>query len=279
MKQIYLVSIFSVCYLFLFASGGNTTVGAGGAAMGGVSSTSQNVFSAHNNPAGIAYIKKISFGIFADRPFIVKGINNFNLSSVIPINKIGAFGLDINFLGYSAYNETRLGFSYARSFAEKISVGLKFDYLRMSIADNGSKNLFAFGVGLQYQPIKVLRFGAFVYNPISMTLSEEYKEKLATNFVIGFSYLPSEKLTISLDADKELNEKMRLKAGFEYKAMKMLFFRIGAATNPTLLSFGLGTEFKGFKLDVAASYDLKLGITPQISLVYKIDKRNKIEKK
>jgi len=279
MKQYYLFFIFSIINFLLFAGGENTIVGAANTAMGSTSACSQNVFSAHNNPAGIAYVKRIGFGIFAEKPFVIKQVNNFNLSAVVPLKKIGSFGFDVNYFGYSAYNETRAGFSYARSFAEVVSVGLKFDYLRLAISDNGSKNLFAFGVGLQYQPIKVLRFGASVYNPVSSNLDTEYKEKLATNFVLGLSYLPSEKLTINVDVDKELNEKFRLKTGVEYKPIKMLFLRIGAATNPTLFSFGLGSEFKGFKLDIAAAYHLQLGISPQVSLVYNISKKENIETK
>jgi len=279
MNKFYIVSLFLLLNLIVFAGGETLTVGAGNTAMGGTSSTSQNIFSAHNNPAGMAYVKNIGFGIFAGKPFVVKEVNRFNISSVIPIKKIGSFGFDVNHFGYSAYNETSLGFSYARSFSEVISVGLKFDYLRLAITDNGAKGFFAFGVGLQYQPIKVLRIGAFVYNPISSKLSNEFQEKIATNFVLGLSYLPSEKLIINIDAEKELNEKIRFKAGIEYKPIKLLFLRIGAATNPTLVSFGLGSEFKGFKLDVAASYHLQLGISPQVSLVYTINKKEKIETK
>jgi len=257
----------------MFAGGENLVAGARQTAMGGTNVTSQNVFSAHNNPAGMAFVKELGFGIFASRPFFVKGINNFNLSSVIPVQKIGAFGVDLNYFGFSAYNETRAGFSYARKFGEQVSAGLKFDYLRIGLADNSAKNLFAFGVGLQYQPFKVFRIAANVYNPISMDV--DTKEKLATTFTLGIAYIPSEKLIISIDAEKELDELFRIKAGIEYRPLKPLYLRIGAATNPTLLTFGLGTEFKNFKLDASASWHMQLGISPQLSLIYNIKKKVK----
>tara|TARA_B110000037_G_scaffold132781_1_gene150696 strand:+ start:929 stop:1768 length:840 start_codon:yes stop_codon:yes gene_type:complete len=272
--------IFTICISTLsFAGGENLVAGANHAGMGGTNAAAQNVFSAHNNPAGMGFVKKISFGLYTDLPYLVKGVNNFNLSSVIPVQKVGAFGVDINYKGFSAYNETSAGISYARQFADIVSVGIKFDYLRLAIADNGSKNLFAFGVGLQYQPFKVFRIGASVYNPISMKLDAAYNEKVATTFTIGLAYLPSNKLSILVDAEKELDENIRLKAGIEYNPLKPLFLRIGAATNPTLITFGLGTEFKNFKLDASASWHLALGITPQISLVYTINKKETSEKK
>lgn len=277
MKQIYSF-IFTICiYSISFAGGENLTAGADHAGMGGTNATAQNVFSAHNNPAGMGFVKRVGFGIYTDFPYAVKGINNFNLSSVIPVQKIGAFGIDINYMGFSAYNETRTGISYARQFADIVSVGVKFDYLRLAIANNGSKNLFAFGVGLQYQPFKVFRVGASVYNPVAMKIDKDYEEKVATTFTVGIAYLPSKKLSILVDAEKELDEKIRLKAGIEYNPIKPLYLRIGAATNPTLLTFGLGTEFKNFKLDASASWHLELGITPQISLVYNIKKTKKSE--
>ncbi len=279
MRQICVFLIFIASYFSLFAGGETLIAGSSHAAMGGSSVTAQNVFSAHNNPAGMGFVKRIGFGVYMDRPFLVKDINNFNLSSVIPVKKIGAFGVDVNFLGYAAYNETRAGFSYARSFGELVSVGLKFDYLRLAIANNGAKNAFAFGVGLQYQPFKVLRIGAFVYNPVSMDVDKDKQEKFATSFNVGLSYLPSEKLTISIEGETELDQKIRFKGGVEYRPLKPLYIRIGAATNPTLLTFGLGTEFKNFKLDASASWHLQLGITPQVSLVYNIKKKAKSEAK
>ncbi|MGB1017841.1 MAG: hypothetical protein ACPGVH_02125 [Chitinophagales bacterium] len=277
MNKIYLSILLFLSFLSVFAGGENTVVGAGAAAMGGTYSTSQNVFSAHNNPAGLGFVDRIGFGLYADRPFLVKEINNFNLSVALPFQKIGTFGVDVNFLGYSAYNEMRAGFAYGRSFGEKVSLGVKFDYLRLAIRNNGAKNTFAFGVGLQYQPFKVLRIGVNVYNPVPLNLDAQYKEKLATNFNLGLSYIPSEKFMITVEGEKELNEKIRFKAGLEYRPLKPLFLRVGGATNPTLISFGLGTEFKNFKLDASATYHLQLGFTPQISLVYNIQKKKKSE--
>lgn len=261
----------------VFAGGENLTAGADQAAMGGANATTQNVFSAHNNPAGLGFVDKISFGLYADRPFLVKEINNFNLSGAIPVSKVGTFGVDVNFLGYSAYNETRAGFAYARSFGDKVSAGVKFDYLRLAIRDNGSKNTFAFAVGVQYQPFEVLRIGAYVYNPVATTLDKTYKEKVATSFNLGLTYLPSDKFMITIEGEKELNEKARFKGGIEYRPIQPLFLRIGAATNPTLVTFGIGTAFKSFRIDAAASWHLQLGITPQVSLVYNINKKPKVE--
>lgn len=277
MKKSYFLFFLFIYPLFVFAGGENLVAGAAEAAMGGTNATTQNVFSAHNNPAGLGFVKDISFGLYADRPFLIKEINNFNLSAAIPVQKVGAFGVDVNFLGYSAYNEMRAGISYARSFGPQVSAGIKFDYLRLAIRDNGAKNTFAFGVGLQYQPLKQLRIGAYVYNPVATNLDKIYKEKVATSFNLGLSYLPSDKLTITVEGEKELNSKARFKSGIEYNPVKPLFIRVGAATGPTVLSFGLGTAFKNLKIDAAASWHMQLGITPQISILYAIKKKAKRE--
>lgn len=275
MKINYLFLILYFIPFTVLAGGENLTAGADHAAMGGTNATAQNVFSAHNNPAGLGFVDKIGFGLYADRPFLIKEINNFNLSVAVPVSKVGTFGVDVNFLGYNAYNETRAGFAYARSFGDKVAAGVKFDYLRLAIKNNGAKNTFAFGVGVQYQPLKVLRIGAYVYNPVAMTLDKTYKEKLATSFNLGLSYMPSEKFMITIEGEKELNEKARFKGGMEYRPIKPLFLRVGAATNPTVISFGVGTEFKSFRIDAAASWHLQLGITPQVSVVYQINKAKK----
>lgn len=277
MKKISCIVFLLSFQLSLFAGGENYTIGAAQSAQGGTYATAQNVFSVHNNIAGIAFLQQYSFGAYADRPFLVKNINHFNVSVALPFQKIGAFGLDVNFFGYQQYNETKIGIGYARAFGEKVSAGLKFDYLRLYIKDQQVKNTVAFGVGLQYQPLKVLRIGACVYNPIPLNIDKNNKEKLATTFALGLAYLPTKKLTISIDAEKEIDEKFRFKAGVEYQVLEPLFVRIGAATQPTLVTFGIGTAFKNIKIDAAASWHMQLGITPHLSFIYQINPKVKKE--
>lgn len=279
LKRSVFIGLFVVLMAKLFASGENFVVGANQTAMGGVSATTQNVFSAHHNTAGLGFVQNYTFGFYANRPYITQAINEFNLCVALPFQKIGTFGIDINYFGYSAYNEMRTGIAYGRSFGKKVAVGLKFDYLRIGISGQKAKNTVAFGVGLQYQPIKVLRLGASVYNPVALVVDAQYKEKTTTQFNVGASYLPIKKLSLHIEVEKDLSNPMRFRAGIEYKPLKYLFLRTGVATSPTLFTFGVGTAFKNFGIDASATWHLRLGISPQISVYYQLNKKKKSESK
>ena len=277
MKKLLLLFITTCITLhFAFASGDNFTTGARAAAMGDASITFADVFSTTTNQAGMAFVKDYSVGIYTDRKFVNAAINNFNGAVVIPVSpKIGTFGLSANYYGYKYYNETKIGLAYARKFGEKFSIGLQFDYLRMMIFENGSKNFFTFELGFQYKPWKVLTIGAHVYNPIPYKVDKIVGERLPTVIKFGMGYEPSPKVLLAAEYEQDIHYKPRFKAGIEYRPIKYFHIRVGAQTTPFNLSFGFGVNVKGLNIDLGTAYHPVLGFSPQLALIYSFSKKQK----
>jgi hypothetical protein len=267
-----LLVFFAFPFSFVFASGENYTIGAKQAGMANASVTQQDVFAIGYNPAGIGYLENPSVGLFADQRFLT-GIHFYNLSAAMPVQKVGAFGISYDYFGFSAYNENRLGFAYARKFSDIISAGLKFNYFRLAIEENGAAHAGAFEAGVQIAPTKKMRVGAHVFNPIRQKISKEFSETLTTMIKVGVSYHPSEKLMFALETEKHINHAFRIKTGMEYKVIEPLYLRIGAATNPTLFTFGIGTVFKNLQIDFASSWHLQLGYSPQLAFIYNFNSK------
>jgi hypothetical protein len=254
-------------YFCALASGENYTVGARQAGMANASVTQQDVFAVAYNPAGIAHLQNVNLGLYADQRFLT-GINFFNFSSVIPVQKVGAFGFSYDYFGYSAFNENRLSATYARQFGEVISAGLKFNYFRIAIEENGAAHAGAFEAGIQIKPTPKMRIGAHIINPIRQVIDKEWSETLFTAIKTGISWHPSDKLMLALEAEKAIDFAFRLKTGMEYKIAEPLYLRVGGATNPTLFTFGVGTEIKSLKIDFASSWHMQLGYSPHIGFIY-----------
>lgn len=265
-----------ISYQPSLASGDNFTAGARATALGDASVTLSDVFSTTTNQAGLGFMTQYSAGIYADRKFLNASINNFNGAVALPISqKIGTFGVSANYYGYKYYNETKIGFAYARKFGQKFSLGVQFDFLRMMIFENGSRNFYTFEIGMQYKPWKVLTVGAHIYNPIPFKVEKVFGERLPTIIKFGLGYEPSPKVLIAAEYEQDIHYKPQFKGGIEYRPIKYLSIRAGAQTTPFSANFGLGVNVKGLNIDLASSYHPVLGFTQQAALIYLFTKKQK----
>lgn len=272
MKEIYL-SVFTISSI-LCAYGGNENfpVGARSAALSDASVSLSDVWSAHQNQAGLGFVRDVSAGVYYENRFLLKALSLKGAAIALPV-KGGAFGLAVSNFGYALYSENKYSISFAKAFSNKFSVGIAMDYLTTKIAEGyGSKGGLAAEVGIQSKPIKGLTIGAHVFNPTRAKLADYNDERIPTILRLGLDYNFSNKVTVVIETEKDISKKARFKAGIEYKAVKEFYLRAGIGTNPTLSSFGFGLNLKNFKVDVSASYHQVLGISPQFGLTYLFQK-------
>ena len=86
-------------------------------------------------------------------------------------------------------------------------------------------------------------------------------------------FLGSPKYRWAAEIEKDSDRNPIIKGGIEYLLHPSLAIRLGASTNPSLISFGIGYRLSSnFKIDVASSYHQNLGFTPGLSIQYAFDK-------
>ena len=270
MKNVFtLLFLISSITLQLSAQNGTPqNAGARGAAMGNASVTFTDINSAFSNQAGLAFLEELSFTAYGERRFLAEGLNSFLFAAAYPIDKIGTVGLTINYFGFNAYNEQKIGLSYARKLAKNFSLGAQFDYLATRIPDYGTAASFTFEIGMLAQLSKQVTLAAHTYNPINSKVAG--LDRLPNLVKIGVGYSPSDKVTLTGELEKDIyNFPLVGKIGVEYRPMKALAIRAGFAANqPTMASFGLGLYLQGLRIDVASSYHQILGLTPSVSISY-----------
>jgi hypothetical protein len=274
MKKYSFISLLLIYSLVAEANIFYTPSGGRAVGTGNQFSNTADVFSASNNPAGLGFVNQFSFGVFAERRFLVSGLDLINGSIALP-TKTGTFGIGVNYFGRKEYNEKLMSLSFGKLFAKKFSVGVKFDYLNYSIAEYGQRNLFTFDVGFQYQPLKNLLLGAHVFNPLPLELEKVYGEKVSTIIRFGAAYNPVKKVTLLAEFEKDLTFKPNLKFGLDYRIVEIFSLRAGVNSFPLRGTFGFGLNYKGFHLDFSGNYHPVLGVTPQVSLSYYIKKKEK----
>lgn len=194
-----------------------------------------------------------AFGISA--PWL-KGVWNFNAS----------------LYGYENYHQNKYGLCYSKAFGKNIFLGAQFDGFNTFIPDYGSSTHFTGEAGVLLKLFPRLDFGAHVFNPFHVHLSDERYEAATEDMQLGFSYHLSEKVTGMMELDKDVRYPTSLKMGLEYLPLSYIALRGGFASANERFSFGFGFQMKALNMDLAVAMHPLLGIETQFSIVYDFSK-------
>ena len=261
------------CSQQLLAQIGNDFVGARIAALGGYSVTLFDVWSTHNNQAGLGFLEDVAVGINYENRFLLKETSYKAGAFVFPM-KTSALGINIVSFGYSAYSETKAGLSYGKRFGKKLSVGVQLNYLHTSFnQEYGSKTTFTGAVGLIIKLSKELTLGVHIYNPSRTKLITYGNQRVPTIMKLGLDYRFSEKVMLAASTEKDMDVEAIVNVGVEYHIAELLYLRTGISTNPNQYAFGIGMQFKDVKVDMSSSFHQTLGATPSISIIYNRKKK------
>jgi hypothetical protein len=237
--------------------------------MGRASVMLADLWSAAQNPSGLATLDNFSFAFHYENHFLVPefGLGAFALN--MP-TKSGIFGLHFSCYGYSLYRESQTCLSFGKSFGQKFRAGIGAHYLSINQSlDYG--NLFAIipCLGFQIIPFDKLTFGFQVLNPACQHFISVENVKIQRIIHIGFGYLFGDEFIICLEAEKKLNENPDYYGGFEYNFLKSTAIRFGIISGEyTRFSFGIGVQNHQMKADFAMTRHPVLGFSPSITIGY-----------
>jgi len=261
----------------VLGAGEERVLGARQAGMGLNSSTLVNVFSTSSNQAVGAFMENPALGLYYSTVGLSGGINMISGVAAIPLSKKkygGTIGLNINYFGNNLYDEKKAGLNYSLKLAEYISVGAQLDILNFrQSAPYGNKTFATFELGVFARPFKELSVGAHIYNPLKLEIDDLYQERIPTVLKIGVTYEAFKKFFISAEMTKDLQADFVFRAGIDYQIIDALNIRAGMSTNPTIVTFGTGLNFKGMRMDIAGSYQSLLGFSPHVGMTYEIKKK------
>ncbi|PKP37211.1 MAG: hypothetical protein CVT98_06380 [Bacteroidetes bacterium HGW-Bacteroidetes-15] len=218
------------------------------------------------NQAGLGYQENAWIGVHHENRFISPDLSFSALCVLLPV-KTGAFGLSIKRLGFSEFNQTKLGLAYGMKLAPTLSAGVQLNIHHVYIAgEYGSTSAFTAEGGIIYSPSENLNIGLHILNPTRSRLFED--ERIPTIVNLGVAYQLSEMVLVTTGVEKNLDSDFSFKGGIEFSPIERLSFRTGMASNPSLLSFGLGYQLASVQIDFAFTRHEMLGYTPHFSLSY-----------
>ncbi len=247
----------------------NQPIGAKSLSMGGVSLLPADFWSVFNNQAGLTTQNNWAAGFAYDNYLgLDKNLSLKSGAVIIPTNS-GVFGLTLNYYGYAAYNEQKIGLAYGKLLSDIFSVGLQIDYVSVSIGNEyGHAGAFTFEIGILAKISDELQIASHIYNPFMVKLGKVNPESTPAIFKLACAYKIDQNLLLLTEYEQSNISTGIIKLGIEYHLIEDFFVRGGLSTNPNLFSFGLGIKLNGFNIDFGSSYHQILGFSPKASVYY-----------
>lgn len=263
-----LLLLFAILFLstVAFPVNDNTSSDATSMALGGVSVVQESVYGSFNNQAVLATLDKTTLATSYARRF---SLSDAQVMLACPTS-FGTLGFNVSCFGSSLYGETKAGASYSRLFGDRFSGSLQFDLLGINGADY-QESVYAFTseIGLWARLLDDLTFGFHVYNFINAEYrGVYYDEAIPVNMKLGLAYSILDNFSLSSEIENSSLYGTSLRGGMAYHIVDQVVFRTGMASNPSLVSLGLGVQFAGFNLDIAAQSVRYIGKTGAVSISY-----------
>ena len=226
-----------------------------------------DVWSVSHNQAGLAFLEKITIAIDHQQRFLLKELAISNIALALPIKK-GTFGLQISYLGYSKYHESKVGIAYAIKLNDIISFGLQFDLFNSFLQNSNSLKYITFETGFMAKPIENLTIGTHIFNPLPKKWNQHVESDIPFIVSFGASYLIENKILLLSETQFDFKNKRILGFGAEYTPAKQLALRIGVSSGEYQYSFGISYNWKNFQTNFAFRQHQVLGTTPSVDIIY-----------
>lgn len=238
--------------------------------MAEITTITDDLNSLFGNNAGLVFIEGIGVSAGILNRFEVKDLYGLNVGLASKAGKIGSLGLSFKKFGFDQYGEYQISFNYAKKLSKNISLGLRFNSYTLHIAEYGNKFTANADISAMYKISNHTTLGFNLINPYPVLFTDE--NRLPTIIQFGFKYKISDQLEVASEIEKHIDHELLLKIGLDYKIMKKFELYGGYRNDLNKFadySFGFGYDINNIlHVDAAIQYDLTLGVSPSITVIY-----------
>lgn len=220
-------------------------------------------FSFAGNPAAIANTKGFSASGFAEKRYMLEGLDLFAAAAAYVLDKSAA-AVSLKYFGNTDYNEMNIAAHYGRSFG-KIGIGISFCYDALSINPVEKQSAITVGVSSVWK-LSENCYAAVQAKDISL-LKQKSTGK-ASHYRFGFGYRVAPKINTGIEFFKEELRPPQFILNIQYRFEEKYFARIGFISGAPELFAGAGWLHRNIKIEIIARQHSQLGITPGILLTY-----------
>lgn len=227
-----------------------------------------DIWSSFHNQAALGFLEKPSVGISYSQRYFQKDLSTAFLAYAHP-TKFGTLGINATYFGFELANQSKIGFTYSKSFGKYFSAALQLNYQQFYISESSNNGgVVHIEAGILAQPIQKLRIGFHIFNPTGVKMPDG-QQNINSLARLGMLYQFNDDVALTAEFRKDQDYNDRFAAGFEYQIIELLALRTGLAyRNQNAFYFGLGLNAADFELALAYEYASILGNNSTFSLQY-----------
>lgn len=225
---------------------------------------------AFSNPATLSREEAVVASVGYENRYFAEELSDEYLSVAVPTQYFN-IGAAFNFFGYADYHEMMAALTVARKFGV-VAFGVEFDYFNMFLPDEvGYRHAFTAQVGLQVDVTEQCVLGFRMFNPSFTQIDyNDVARRLPVMLHVGCKYQFIDDLDVLVEAGYVLNRGVDWAVGMEYRIMPELLVRAGArGADYVIPSLGVGVGFAGFRFDLTAEADMRIGMSLLSNLAYR----------
>ena len=269
MKKIFFILILSFLYLSRVLAQVQEILPSG-VAPAGADVVFTERWLAFSNPATLSREERVVASVGYENRYFAEELSDEYLSVAVP-TKYFNVGAAFNFFGYADYHEMMAALTMARKFGI-VAFGVEFDYFNMFLPDEvGYRHAFTAQVGLQVDVTERCVLGFRMFNPSFTQIDyNDVARRLPVMMHVGCNYWFIDDLDVLVQVGYVLNRGVDWAVGMEYRIMPELLVRVGArGADYVIPSLGVGIGFAGFRIDLMAEADFRIGMSLLSNLVYR----------
>ncbi|NGM60341.1 DNA-binding protein [Sphingobacterium sp. SGG-5] len=238
-------------------------------AMGNTGLAQGSLYSISNNPAGVASLESMAFGVAYQNHFFSSEIQSQAVFAALPFASSSTLAFGMNSYGLQGVaNLLTLRGSYAKQFGRHFSSGISVNSHRYYVTNYENDNTLSLDLGFQYYANDDITIGALARNVTKAQHEDVVPAYIPVEFGIGFYYKLSTALRIAYDMYYGLYTSLDYRGGIEYAVDSRVVVRGGVASHPTQYFGGVGLVLNKLHVDIASAFHPRLGTSPQLAIAY-----------
>ncbi|MGL5732183.1 MAG: hypothetical protein ACRCX5_13825 [Bacteroidales bacterium] len=223
------------------------------------------------NAASMSLPENSYISLSYDNKYITKELSSTTFAGLYKLKFID-FSVLANYFGYEYYNKLHISINASKYLFNRFILGLRIGYSSFNFSsESGVSDLLDVSLGGIFIVNENLRIGLSGSNLLKARLDKNY-DPLSLNLPFrldaGLEFKVIDEMCLFFQVSKSEDVDFTIHFGGEYIVNEKFPLRIGFSGAPFSPSFGTGFLFDNFDLSVAALYNLKLGISPSVSLKY-----------
>ena len=238
---------------------------------GAYSTHFRDAFSFTDNPACLATSKNLSFGMLAERKWMLEELDNYEMAATCGIGN-GGMGLALQYSGDIDFNEQVLQLAYGKNLG-RLQLGIQFGHQEDQVLGYPAIGFSSARIGMCFYVSEKLTTGWVLGLPVSGVTGETNLERGPQFFEMGIGYEIRPDLFLAMEVAKASGQPVNVVSSVEYRYGEQFFFSIGLNSGTSTPYFKSGWKKNRLCIQLYTVYQAALGFSP--GLVFLLEGKNK----